>query len=90
MIIDNVNLWEKYESLNSEKEKHLFLKDYLLSLPPDVLVECLSGDVDMMGLNLIDIVVKGNMTDAESSELTCTLDKMVANLKQMQTFSKAA
>ena len=90
MIIDNLSLWEKYESLKTEKEKHLFLKDYLLNLPPDVLIECLSGDVDTLGLNLIDVVVNGNMTAAESFELTATLNKMAENLKQMQTFSKAA
>ena len=90
MIIDNSILWEKYESLKSEKEKHLFLKDYLLNLPPAVLIDALSGDVDSLGLNIIDVVVKGNLTSDESSELSDTLENIISRLKQMQVVSKAA
>ena len=90
MIIDNSILWEKYESLKSEMEKHLFLKDYLLSLPPAVLIDALSGDVDSLGLNIIDVVVKGNLTSDESSELSDTLENIISRLKQMQVVSKAA
>ena len=90
MILDNKNLWDAYNALPSEQDKHLFLKKYLLSLPPEDLFQFLLDDTDSLGINMIDLIAKGDLKEEQSLEIDAALDNVIHSLEKMLPVSKAA
>lgn len=90
MILDNKALWDSYNALPSEKDKHLFLKNYLLSLPPDDLYHYLLEDIDTLGINMIDLIAKGDLQAEQSLELDKSLDTIINTVERTRFVAKAA
>jgi hypothetical protein len=90
MILDNSQIWEKYNALNTEKEKQHFLKTYLLGLKPQDLYDFLLTDIDNLGVELIDLVSKRNLNKNDSNDLTRQLDLIIENLEKTRQIRKAA
>lgn len=90
MIIDNTTLWNTYNALSSEKEKHSYLKNYLLSLPPEDLYHYILADVDTLGLDMIDLITKGDLQPDQSLELDDKLNAIINNVGKKDRIAKAA
>jgi hypothetical protein len=90
MILDNKALWDAYNALSSENDKHLFLKKYLLSLKPEELFQFLLDDTDSLGINMIDLIAKGDLKEEQSLEIDAALDNVIHSLEKMLPVAKAA
>jgi hypothetical protein len=90
MILDNKALWDTYNALSSENDKHLFLKKHLLSLKPEELFQYLLDDTDSLGINMIDLIAKGDLKEGQSLEIDAALDNVIHSLEKMLPVSKAA
>jgi hypothetical protein len=90
MILDNKALWDAYNALSSENDKHLFLKKHLMSLKPEELFQYLLDDTDSLGINMIDLIAKGDLKEEQSLEIDAALDNVIHSLEKMRPVSKAA
>jgi hypothetical protein len=90
MILDNKALWDAYNALSSENDKHLFLKKHLLSLKPKELFQYLLDDTDSLGINMIDLIAKGDLKEEQSLEIDAALDNVIHSLEKMLPVAKAA
>jgi hypothetical protein len=66
------------------------LKNYLLSLKPQQLFDFLSNEIDNLGVNIIELVAKGSLSQTESKELSVCLDSIVEKFDKSRAIGKAA
>jgi hypothetical protein len=66
------------------------LKKHLLSLKPEELFQFLLDDTDSLGINMIDLIAKGDLKEEQSLEIDAALDNVIHSLEKMLPVAKAA